>query len=566
MRCHAELCVREYPESGRLGGCPIFTGPENIRKGNPKNVTLPPKRGLKKGCEFRQLPIHFPSRSVQSKQFSIFSNFVPRWSCANYSNASGAIAPSAPSLAADFSRNCSLFSECPADQLRFEQPIPFRSTALQFGWICGSDAYKRALYSQAQFGGVLLGTFSSGALSDAFGRRPIAMFVLSFGISAVVASAFATSWQFLLVTRFLVGLSIGGTLVVVCTFVMEIILPAQRMALRAFFNWGIARLALTLLCLLFPHWQSASIACAIAALPALLFVVFVFPESPMWLHSKNRLEQMRDSERRIARIAGVPFTETVHRAVPEKERSFCDLAHEKALFKRVAVLWVMWFTAAICGYSIDLNSAFISGDLYLNQSLLSILIAFSKVLLVLFDTYFPRFSRRNLHQCWLVLAEHQGVGILLVNLLGTVFIEFTWDACYLCSVESVPTPLRASSVGSCSLVVRLLPNCSLNPQNIPNLGSCRRFVRSLARLPQLVVAGECLFGGIDLDSVRLAQRADETDDEDARRGGGKAEEGTNRTEEVEALVFRTQTKKEPRGDDDQRGGRTMPQVLSSKVD
>uniref|UniRef100_A0A183C3P9 MFS domain-containing protein n=1 Tax=Globodera pallida TaxID=36090 RepID=A0A183C3P9_GLOPA len=434
-----------------------------------------------------------------------------------------------------------------------------------FGWICGSDAYKRALYSQAQFGGVLLGTFSSGALSDAFGRRPIAMFVLSFGISAVVASAFATSWQFLLVTRFLVGLSIGGTLVV---------------ALRAFFNWGIARLALTLLCLLFPHWQSASIACAIAALPALLFVVFVFPESPMWLHSKNRLEQMRDSERRIARIAGVPFTETVHRAVPEKERSFCDLAHEKALFKRVAVLWVMWFTAAICGYSIDLNSANISGDLYLNQSLLSILIAFSKVLLVLFDTYFPRFSRRNLHQwsqlvvilcfmflSWLVLAEHQGVGILLVNLLGTVFIEFTWDACYLCSVESVPTPLRASSVGSCSLVVRLLPNCSLNPQNIPNLGSCWRFVRSPARLPQLVVAGECVFGGIDLDSVRLAQRADETDDEDARRGGGKAEEGTNRTEEVEALVFRTQTKKEPRGDDDdQRGGRTMPHVLSTKAD
>ncbi|KAL3071430.1 hypothetical protein niasHS_016714 [Heterodera schachtii] len=36
--------------------------------------------------------------------------------------------------------------------------------------------------------------------------------------------------------------------------------------------------ALTLLCLLFPHWQSASIVCAIVALPALLFVVFVFPE------------------------------------------------------------------------------------------------------------------------------------------------------------------------------------------------------------------------------------------------------------------------------------------------
>ncbi|KAL3116296.1 hypothetical protein niasHT_002379 [Heterodera trifolii] len=117
----------------------------------------------------------------------------------------------------------------------------------------------------AQFGGVLLGTFTSGALSDAFGRRPIAIFALTFGTSSILASAFATTWQFLLATRF--------------------------MALRAFINWvcwhslpwilgislgdcaiaispralpqGIARLALTVLCLLFPHWQSASIVCAI---------------------------------------------------------------------------------------------------------------------------------------------------------------------------------------------------------------------------------------------------------------------------------------------------------------
>ncbi|KAL3071427.1 hypothetical protein niasHS_016711 [Heterodera schachtii] len=83
-----------------------------------------------------------------------------------------------------------------------------------------------------------------------------------------------------------------------------------------------------------------------------------------------------------------------------------------------------------------------------NQSLLSILIAFSKIVLVLIDTYFPRFSRRNLHQCsqlvvilcfvllsWLVLVDHHGIGILLINVVGTVFIEFTWDACYLCSVD-----------------------------------------------------------------------------------------------------------------------------------
>ncbi|KAL3116345.1 hypothetical protein niasHT_002428 [Heterodera trifolii] len=199
------------------------------------------------------------------------------------------------------------------------------------------------------------------------------------------------------------------------------------------------------------------------------------------------------------------------------------------------------FTAAICGYSIDLNSAFISGDLYLNQSLLSILIAFSKIVLVLIDTYFPRFSRRNLHQCsqlvvilcfvllsWLVLVDHHGIGILLINVIGTVFIEFTWDACYLCSVESVPTPLRASSVGSCSLVARI---GALFAPMLVFLNSFWAVSVYLAvvLLGTLNLTVSCLWlvetKGISLDSVRLAQMSAE-DEADA---GGM--EGMKRNDE-----------------------------------
>ena len=43
---------------------------------------------------------------------------------------------------------------------------------------------------------------------------------------------------------------------------------------------------LTSICWLYSEWRSASIVTAITALPALLIVVFVFPESPTWLHNK----------------------------------------------------------------------------------------------------------------------------------------------------------------------------------------------------------------------------------------------------------------------------------------
>ncbi|KAI1704387.1 organic cation transporter-like protein [Ditylenchus destructor] len=52
--------------------------------------------------------------------------------------------------------------------------------------------------------------------------------------------------------------------------------------------------------------------------------------------------------------------------------------------------------------------------------------------------------------------ELHGVSILVVNLLGVVCNEYTWDACYLCIAESRPTEMRASALGSCSLVARIL--------------------------------------------------------------------------------------------------------------
>ncbi len=138
-------------------------------------------------------------------------------------------------------------------QLSLSPPNPF----FRYDWICGHRAYIGSLYPQIQFAGVLGGTLLFGSLSDCVGRKPVAVFALSLGISAIVGGALAPGWQLLLAARFFVGLSIGGAVVVVCTFVMEMLLPEQRMALRAFFNWGWARLWLTGICYIFPDWRSS---------------------------------------------------------------------------------------------------------------------------------------------------------------------------------------------------------------------------------------------------------------------------------------------------------------------
>lgn len=71
----------------------------------------------------------------------------------------------------------------------------------------------------------------------------------------------------------------------------------------------------------------------------------------------------------------------------------------------------------------------------------------------------------------------KGIAILVINLIGTIFIEYTWDACYLCAVESMPTSMRASSLGSCSFIARIgalfSPTVSFT-ENLKNFGKKRQ--------------------------------------------------------------------------------------------
>ncbi|EYC46108.1 hypothetical protein Y032_0407g906 [Ancylostoma ceylanicum] len=380
--------------------------------------------------------------------FGIFSNYSPKWKCGN-----GTI-----------SQNCTVFKTC-RNNLTFYDDY-FQSAAMEFGWICSEEAYLMSAFSQLQFFGVLLGTFTFGTLSDIYGRKPVSLCTLSSGFFANLLTGFAPSWQVLHTLRFFVGLFIGGALVTLGTFVTELLLPEQRMVMRGVFNWGIARIILTTTCMLFPEWRSASIACALLLLPAILGIFFVLPESPTWLHNKGRIEEMRDAERYIARFAGIEYEAVEHKPIDHVKGVF-EMLRTPGILRRLAVLWLMWFVAAFCAYGNDLNSNTIYGNLFVNQILFAVLITISKWILLAVDTWYPAFSRRNLHQgaqsivcvCFLTLSiltiqQYKGVGVLLVNLVGSVFIEYTWDACFLCAVESLETSCRGSGTGSCSLMAR----------------------------------------------------------------------------------------------------------------
>uniref|UniRef100_A0A158R4N3 MFS domain-containing protein n=1 Tax=Syphacia muris TaxID=451379 RepID=A0A158R4N3_9BILA len=401
-----------------------------------------------------QFSIFFGSQMI----FPIFSNYTPRWRCGSESS---------------FGTDCNVYRNC--TNIQFEDASSYcrmhESAVLEYDWIC-DNRWKASLFEQVQFVGVLLGTQIFGAFSDAYGRKPVAITALTVGILSNFISGLIKDWRWLMVSRFFVGLGIGGTIVGVCTFIMEMLLPKQRMALRAFFNWGVARLLMTFIAWILPEWRASTLANAVTALPALLIVLFILPESPTWLIGKERLDDVEKSEKKIAKIVGKSYVKKQH-CIPEKNKRLSDVFRVPEYRKRLFVLWMMWFTAALCGYGTDLISNRIIGNLYINQAIFSILMTVSKIILVIVDSSCPNFNRRRLHQysqalcCFFFLllsimlaAGYRGVPILAISSLGTVFNEYTWDACYLCAVETMPTSMRASSLGSCSFIARVGSLCS----------------------------------------------------------------------------------------------------------
>uniref|UniRef100_A0A183CEE8 MFS domain-containing protein n=1 Tax=Globodera pallida TaxID=36090 RepID=A0A183CEE8_GLOPA len=460
--------------------------------------------------------------------FGIFTTFTPKWRCLTPLDRNNSFA-SPP-----FGKDCAVYERCAADQIEFEA-IPFASAAVDFQWICGTGAYTKALYSQIQFFGVLLGTVVLAPLSDSFGRKPIGLITFFFGLLSLALSALSPNWQWLLFGRFAVSFLMGGSLVVVATFTMEIMPPEHRMILRTFCNWGISRLILTFLCYAFPDWRSASVASALVSVPGLLIIAFLLPESPIWLHSQNRLDEMLQSEQQIARLAGVEHTPVKRRAPTSEKKAanFWALVRDRTLFCRLLVLWMMWFTSSMSSYSVDLNSSNLSGDLFVNQLLLSIPVILSKLMLLVLDTYMPRFSRRNLHHfsqmivifCFilltvLVLLKYDGIWILFVNLFGVIFLEFTWDANVLSAVESMPTALRSSAVGSCSCIARV--GGLFAPLLVffnEHWGASAYLAVALLGSANLLVSWLWLVDtkGVDLDAIDLDGESDGSDGEGQER-------------------------------------------------
>lgn len=161
--------------------------------------------------------------------------------------------------------------------------------------------------------GTLAGALFSGALGDRWGSLAVLRLVgLAYVISAV-GCALAGSLGIFVAFRFLGGLAIGASSVLVPVYIAEISPPARRGLLVGLFQFNIV-LGI-LVAYLSNYLVAASVAAEIAwrwklgvaALPAAFFLLLLtgLPQSPRWLRARGRAIEATASADRL----GIVLTE-----------------------------------------------------------------------------------------------------------------------------------------------------------------------------------------------------------------------------------------------------------------
>ncbi|GAA2786521.1 myo-inositol transporter IolT [Saccharopolyspora taberi] len=180
--------------------------------------------------------------------------------------------------------------------------LPFMTTDL------GLTPVTEGLVTSSLLLGAALGAVVGGRLSDRRGRRRNILLLAGIFLVGTLGCTFAPTTAVMVVSRFVLGIAVGGASVTVPTYLAEIS-PAERRGrlvtqnelmivsgqLLAFtFNAGIAAAL----------GDSAHVwrwMLVVATLPAVVlwFGMLVMPESPRWLASKDRFDEALDVLRQV---------------------------------------------------------------------------------------------------------------------------------------------------------------------------------------------------------------------------------------------------------------------------
>jgi len=321
------------------------------------------------------------------------------------------------------------------------------------------------------FTGFALGSFCSGLVSDRFGRKTAiwgaSVTMLVFG----VITAFVPWYPLFVFTWW-----VTGTMAIACytaafVWTMEIAAGPYKVyvSMSMNYSWPLCRLIIAGLAygLRNYHWHL----CAISAMVSVGSVMlFWLPESPRWLIAKGKIEQAQQVLSVASKKNGMGVEpEQIVLTKPSTAASqggFLDIMRHSTLRIQVLIMYFNWFTTAFIMYGLALSWQNLTGGLFLNFIIGTILDFPAKTLAM--------FLAQNVGRKYPYACGSTTTGIMflitvfiprdvypsnwpivVLALIGNFCTTMCFAILYMYTGELMPTTVRAAGVGSSSLVSKI---------------------------------------------------------------------------------------------------------------
>nr|CAB3266137.1 solute carrier family 22 member 15-like [Phallusia mammillata] len=346
------------------------------------------------------------------------------------------------------------------------------------------------LIQSLYFCGSLIGVVSFGQLSDRYGRRPVLQIGFSLLLAACFFTAFAPSWKYFALGRFLTGFFQGGAALVNYVYLQEIVGRSWWAITGAVCNiqFSIGLALLAIFAYFIPSWRYLAIS---VTLPQLipLFYAWTIPESPRWLYSKGRVKEAELTLLYIAKRNGVKIphetttnlissdddssipariklaskTATSNDKSPVVNKSAIDLFRHPVTAQRTVIMLCIWFVNGLVYFAMSLAAGDIGSNIYVSVALSGLIeIPSTFVCTALLEK--RGFGRKGTTAvfmivtsvaCFSVVQASNTLSTLVLGLTGKMMIAASINAISVYTPELFPTSVRNVALGSCSMAARV---------------------------------------------------------------------------------------------------------------
>ncbi|XP_060801369.1 organic cation transporter protein-like, partial [Amyelois transitella] len=318
--------------------------------------------------------------------------------------------------------------------------------------------------------GTLLGSILFGMASDRFGRKgPLIVAIIIQTTTGILAAYISDIWTFVF-TRFVLGSSIGGTMVIGFVICMEFVGTEYRDVMSALYQipFNMGHLLLPVFSYYFRNFRDFQLAISLPTV-ILLSYFFLVPETPRWLIATGKTEESVVILERIAKINGLP-TENIRSDMnaiawadkPETGKgNLLDLFRTPNIRKNNLVMAFNWLTCSYCFYGVSQYVSQLSGNIFLNVAVSALMALLGSLVSIPLMRIFGRkpivvVSHFMCAVCLIMLAfMPEGGCSLFFASTGVVTSFIVLLVVYLYCTELFPTVVRSAALGFSSMTARV---------------------------------------------------------------------------------------------------------------